>query len=382
MKGIEHEYLRECIRALCEARVKLLALPCKNAVSEGEYGKSDSLALDDVPEITICDMLTEFDPDLPLVTEEIGLSEKLRDTDDEFVCFLDPMDRSKVLANFLERFFEETIATVFQNERMIKEWEAECGGDVEVSGPYASITAIHHHSILFNVMINYITGIIYIASDEGIGTLSADQIFEEREQKRVLKRSIDLNNMLKPILFAERSEFSRFGSESVVTFCQNEQYKHNLVATKIFGNETIEEIQRKHLLYDRPGGPARILYLKEPPHAGFILSNGEKIGEWIGWLAYVKYSEAKLRAYEIAFESSWTRDQILMAPGPAYSILGDHIGEVRGRLHKTVKLSMAKLGYLDNPSRYRSTILVCPASNRDIITRLSISKYTELTFAS
>ena len=41
-----------------------------------------------------------------------------------------------------------------------------------------------------------------------------------------------------------------------------------------------------------PGGPMRVLYLSNlnPSPQGFILANGEKIGEWIGWLAFCRYS--------------------------------------------------------------------------------------------
>jgi hypothetical protein len=375
MQGIELQFMRECIEALCKARSALLSLSCSEAISKSNYGKGDSLCLDAAPEIaisrTLCD---DFDRYLPLITEEIGSSIKLRGTEDEVVYFSDPMDRSKVLRTFLEKQ-NGKIKDIFEDKNIIDKWEAECGDKIELSGPYGSITAIRHDSILFNVMINYITGIIYIASDAGVGKLSMSDIFDENEQA-IIKRTRDLLNTVESISFGG----SLIESKKFIAFCSGKKYEDNLISAKIFANEGIEQIRKEYLKYDNPGGPARILYLKAPLNSGFILSNGEKIGEWLGWLAYVKYSPQKLRAYEISFDSTWTRDQILMAPGPAYSILVNNIEEDKGIPYVKVKLNMSKLKFLDNPSRYRSTILICPETNREIIMRMNMQRRIELRF--
>lgn len=382
MKGLERQYLRECMRALCAARSQLLNMTCKEAISRGLYGKQDTLSLDGFPEMIIGDVLAEFDPTTPLLTEEVGSNFKLRTTEEEFICFSDPMDRSKVLAAFLENFPDEQIEAVFNNPSYLEKWKAEYGGDIELSGPYGSITAVRHHNIIFNVMINYITGLLYVASDEGVGWLPSDKIFETSEPK-ILKRSVELIKMLSPITISDTSAVK--DKESIVTYCDStepKKYEHNLLASKIFGKKSIGEIRQQHLIEYRPGGPARILYLKSPGHAGFILANGEKIGEWLGWLAYVKYLWPQIRAFEISFDDSLTRDQILMAPGPAYSILGDQIEEEKGRPFKIVRLNIAKLRFLNDPSRYRSTILVCPTTNLDLILRVAIQRSPELRFLS
>lgn len=380
MKGLERQYLRECIRALCEARSQFLNMSCKEAVAKGLYGKQDTLSLDGFPEMIIGDVLAEFDPTTPLLTEEVGSNFKLRATEEEFICFSDPMDRSKVLAKFLEQYLDQKIVEVFSSQEALRNWENQCGGDIDLSGPYGSITAVRHYNIIFNVMINYITGVLYVASDEGVGSLQSDKAFEGGDQK-ILKRSIDIINMLAPVKIDNILSGSNINAESIVSYCQDNDYISNLLASKIFGNQSIEEIQQQHFIEDQPGGPARILYLKSPRHAGFILANGEKIGEWLGWLAYVRHLWPKLRAFELSFDPSSTRNQILMAPGPAYSILGDHIEEDMGRTYKVVRLNIAKLRYLNDPSRYRSTILVCPATNRDLILRIAIQRSPELRFS-
>jgi len=96
--------------------------------------------------------------------------------------------------------------------------------DSLVSGPYGSITAIRHYYILFNVMINYITGMIYIASDAGVGKLSMSDVFEDPEQV-LLKRTKDLIKNLSPISFGKVTKKEK---EKFVTFCQGKKYEDNL----------------------------------------------------------------------------------------------------------------------------------------------------------
>ena len=325
--------------------------------------------------MVLCD---KFDPHLPLITEEIGANVKLRDTEDEVVCFSDPLDRSRVLVEFLTNQSGK-IETVFKNEKLIKVWESKFGGDIELSGPYGSITATRNFQILFNVMINYVTGMIYVASDEGVGKLLLDDLFEDKN-RTTLKRTRDLIHMLSPIKFNNDQELSTSKIDKFVTFCSGEEkYRDNLVSSKIFGNKTAEQIFNDHLIYKKPGGPARILYLQNPSQCGFILSNGERIGEWLGWLAYVKHRTSELCAFEISFESSWTRDQILMSPGKAYSIFLDDIRDDGGN-HVNVRLNMSKLRFLENPSIYRATILICPKSNKNIIRSMLEKRRIELRF--
>jgi len=132
MKGIERQYLRECIEALCKARFALLRLSCEEAVSKSSYGKGDSLYLDAAPEVAIIKTLCEdFDPHLPFITEEIGSSVKLRGTEDEVICFSDPMDRSKLLSEFLSKHTGK-VETIFQDKKIIQDWESNYGGDVEL----------------------------------------------------------------------------------------------------------------------------------------------------------------------------------------------------------------------------------------------------------
>lgn len=377
MKGLERQYLRECIKALVRAREALLSLECERAILRANYGKYDTLALDAAPEAALIRALCEdFDPHLLFVTEETGDDVVLRGSEDEVVCFSDPMDRSKVLAHFLStrtgRLREALAPDIVKSD-----WERENGGNIELTGAYGSITAVRHHHILFNVMINYITGRLYIACDAAIGTIGIEEAFDDGEKSR-LKRTDDLIQSVSAITFTKPRSWMERDAWRFVTFCKGNLYEDNLVASDVSQLRDVTEIKGR-LVYDEPGGPARILYLTEG-EAGFILANGEKIGEWIGWLAWVAHSDGALRAYEISFDSSWTRDEILMAPGQAYTILGDDIKRVRGKKSKAVQVNLMKLGFLRNPSQYRSTLLVCPASNEKIRDTLYQERCTELKF--
>src|SRR5690242_5743190 len=102
MTGLERQYLRECVGALVRAREALLSLSCERARARVRYGKSDTLGLDASPEAALIRALCDdFDPHLTFITEETGDDVHLRGTEEEVVCFCDPMGRSKVLCGFL-----------------------------------------------------------------------------------------------------------------------------------------------------------------------------------------------------------------------------------------------------------------------------------------
>jgi len=122
------------------------------------------------------------------------------------------------------------------------------------------------------------------------------------------------------------------------------------------------------------------LYLSELQNkhgpVGFILSNGEKIGEWMHWLSFVKYAHNKnggeaLQVYEISLERPWTKNGMLMSTSPPYSIFCD--GEDKQYL------DISRLRNFKHPSRFRSMIVVVPYNNERIIHVLEQHEYREIT---
>jgi fructose-1,6-bisphosphatase/inositol monophosphatase family enzyme len=79
------------------------ALRYEQALQKVPYGKADTLELDATPENAIKHVLTEwFDPNLILITEEDSKKANLSGSDHEVVCFVDPLDGSKLLTEFLQ----------------------------------------------------------------------------------------------------------------------------------------------------------------------------------------------------------------------------------------------------------------------------------------
>jgi len=141
--------------------------------------------------------------------------------------------------------------------------------------------------------------------------------------------------------------------------------------------------RERFLHYGKPGGPSRILYLSSlQPRSvpiGFILANGEKIGEWIHWLAFIQFarsqtdeSQPALTLYEIFQERPWTKEGVLMSTPPNYSVFREY----GSRLY----IDTSWLLRMPNPSRLRSTLIVAPFDNRWAIRASSQSGYRPIIF--
>lgn len=115
---------------------------------------------------------------------------------------------------------------------------------------------------------------------------------------------------------------------------------------------------------------------------GFVLANGEKIGEWIHWIPFVRFGKAEggtmqsaLALYEIHQERPWTKDGILMATTPPYSIFTHENDN-----GDTFVIDVDRLRSFANPSRVRSTILVASTSNSWAVTVMERHVYRRIEF--
>ena len=153
-----------------------------------------------------------------------------------------------------------------------------------------------------------------------------------------------------------------------VTFLGKDGYEDNLLGSKF-----IQENFRKDLHYDLPGGPSRVLYLSElqpmDHPIGFVLANGEKIGEWIHWFAFCRFAfspddlrKPALVLYEVSEDRPFTKEGILMSPSPPYSIF-----KVVDPVTRKVVLDVDRLEDFPKPSRYRGMLLMASSSNRTAI---------------
>lgn len=137
------------------------------------------------------------------------------------------------------------------------------------------------------------------------------------------------------------------------------------------------------LHYGKPGGPSRALYLSslQPSESpvGFILANGEKIGEWIHWLSFVQFSRSQsddsqpaLILYEIFQDRPWTKEGVLMSTPPNYSIFREYNGKLF--------IDTSWLLRMPNPSQLRSTLIVASCDNRWAVRSSSQSGYRPIMF--
>jgi hypothetical protein len=359
MRGIEKDLRDMSILALTKAFNELRSLRCSFAVERVGAGKSDTYGLDAIPEETVKAEVDNYDGDIVLVTEETGkmYSGELGLEPTQTVLICDPTDRSIKMREFLQNLILEdpTVANSTVHEAFsshMEQWRTQLGNPT-ISGASASITAIRDRRILFNVMVNYVTGELFTA--DSLGTTKSS--ISDRSTKELLKFSA-----------ADRQ------SRQFVTFLGKEGYAENMAKCNL-------GIKVDDCVEPWTGGPLRILNLSDLGQKGisFILSNGEKICEWMGWLSWVKYARdplesdtRALHAFRLFFESPRTKELVLVAPGPHYTIFVEEDGETRVNLDRMFQLA--------DPSHYRETILITPRENVGAISRVrSLGKYeTEL----
>lgn len=354
MKGVERDLRDMSISALTKAFEEIRSIECNFAVQPVGSGKSDTYGLDAIPEEAIKMEVENYDHDIVLVTEETGkmYSGELGLEPTQTVLICDPTDRSVKMREFLQKRIEDvpdaghmSVSDAFDKFR--KRWIDEFGNPA-ISGAAASITAIRDARILFNVMVNYVTGDLFIS--DSVGT---------HQRKIGKKHSQEIT------FSSERRKSSKF-----MTFLGKKGYTENLQKCNL-------GLKSQDCIDHWTGGPLRIVDLSSIGNTdvSFIMSNGEKVCEWIGWLSWVKYArdpaqgdERALRAFRLFFESPRTRELVLVAPGPHYSIFSEGDGETRVNLDRMFQLA--------DPSHYRETILITPRKNVAAISRVrSLGKY-------
>lgn len=384
MQGIEREYCDVCINALIGAWRELMEVTGAETLRQVRYGKGDTLGLDAIPEITIKGRLESFDNHAILITEELDDQARRRwPTDSDpikqpLMFFCDPTDRSIQLKEFFERISKENpIAKVgdIMNKCNPKElWEEMFESPVIVTGSTGAITCVRKGEIVFSVILNYISRTICVATDIGVYWYQLKDFSDSENEKITLAEIVkNGNNLCFPKV--DKSTCSLDDCKKFVTFLGKEGYQENFDDSMLF-MENADEF----LHHTKPPGPPRALYLSELQNnhgfVGFILSNGEKIGEWMHWLSFVKYACNEnggyaLRAYEIALERPWTKNGMLMSTSSAYSLFCS--------AGKKQYLDISRLRNFERPSQFRCMMVVVPCDNERIIHVLEQHQYREIT---
>ncbi|PIT90530.1 MAG: hypothetical protein COU22_01655 [Candidatus Komeilibacteria bacterium CG10_big_fil_rev_8_21_14_0_10_41_13] len=382
MHGIETAYCDVCIQAVIAAWRSIYEAPASELLSKVPYGKGDTLGFDAIPEIVIQERLKKFDPHSILITEELN-TDRLQSwpTSPEpiqqpLVSFADPTDRSKYLKKFLEHISNdqatEPIGKILKSQQTVKIWEELFEPPGSITGATSAITCLRKGVIIFSVILNYISQTIYVACRSGIFMMQLPDFDSDDIDNIFLDRIMKNGQNLQ----FPQIKYSTDDAKSFVTFVGKTGYNENLEDSLIFTN-----LDGKKIHHREPGGPARILYLSELQqsqfnHIGFILANGEKIGEWIHWLAFVKFSHAggseNLKIFEISLDRPWTKDGVLMSTSLPYSMFRDD------KVNGVNFLDISRLRPFDNPSKFRSMLVVTPASNERMLFTMRQRDFREI----
>ncbi|MBT3356497.1 hypothetical protein HN784_05120 [bacterium] len=385
MKGVEIKYADVCIGALFGAYRQLLQMTFGEALSETRYGKGDTKGFDASVESGIKKCLGDFNgEEIVLITEETDdVTSRVWPIDPNpkqqpKMFFSDPVDRSKYLEQIInlmaKKLFPDDdsgenakkrsnikVAELLMHEDIVKLWDKEVDAPASITGATAAITYVNRGRVIFSVILNFITRDIYVACDIGIKSVRIDKDFKNIPTKDPLEYIMREG---REIVFPSAMERSLVDDDlnNFVTFLGKDMYKEIFVESGIVPGD-----YKKFIHHDRPGGPSRVLYLsdlqpKEAP-VGFILANGEKIGEWMHWLPFVKFARnfsgnPALRLYEVSLKKALFKNDILVSTPPAYSIFNCRDEK------KYIDVSIMKNHA--QPSRFRSMLVIASSDNERI----------------
>ena len=384
MQGVEISHLNAAILAALKAYYDFRHSTVEDALRPvAAYGKKGTLGMDAGPEITICEELGRYDAGAVIVTEEIGsrgmrFSDTFRPNDPQTfrtVFISDPTDRSNQLKDFLSGFPKgKEIGDILGDPSSVGKWEKKFSAPVSITGATSAISCIRKGVPIFAVIVNYITQELVVSCAAGNRTLKlpskrpglVDLEYVRMNGEIVTFPGIDGGmNMRRFVTFL--GDTGKVG------------YKENFKDSGLMS----EADMAKFLHYGKPGGPSRVLYLSSlQPRSmpvGFILANGEKIGEWIHWLSFVQFarsqtdeSQPALILYEVFQDRPWTKEGVLMSTPPNYSVFREY----GSRLY----IDTSWLLKMPNPSRLRSTLILAPYDNRWAVRSSSQSGYRPIRF--
>jgi hypothetical protein len=264
---------------------------------------------------------------------------------------------------------------VLTRPQALVNWKKIAGGPASITGSTGSITCVRRGRIVFSVLLNYVTQELVVACSSGIFIVELEGNGSPKRHHMTLA---DVIKGGKPVTFGPIPPGSPWdNSKYFTTFLGSETktgYAGNMDSMDILSAADRKRFSR----YDQPGGPARILYLSSlrlsSDPMGFILANGEKITEWIHWIPFVRFArhgnEKTLRLFEILHSTPQTKDGILMATSPIYSVFR--------QFEDMVAVDVNFLRRFPNPSKYRSTLIVAPLNNEWVNSLMQQHCYREI----
>lgn len=300
--------LGRTVGAVLEAARIVWRLESHEAI-QAAPGKEDTLRLDADAEDTLIEWLEA--PDTAIVTEERGLHPAGARLDSmEWVHVVDPLDNSKpARAILVEAAKGSTVGAVLAAD-----------DTPELEAPAVSVCSVREGILSHAVLLNLAKPRLYVASEEGCFTI--DIHGAESGSLKLDERRVEI-----PWPKKGRGVRTYTGGKEI--------YTEHAAACGFASPESVES------------GPHRVLYLTglaASPSAA-VVANGEKLGEWLPWLAFAKWS-GRLAACTVFRHGAPTRGGVSLSPPASRSVLGDG-----GILWK-------RLEGVENPSAYRETVAV------------------------
>lgn len=387
MQGIEQTYCNVCINALVGAWRQMMEANGNEALKGVPYGKGDTLSLDATPEINIANRIETFDKHAILITEELDDQTIRRwptDADpikQPLMFFCDPTDGSSPFKTFLEELTRDDraqkIGRLMEARDPEKMWESMFQPPASITAPTTSITCVRKGEIVFSAILSYVCGSLCVASDKGVYRFKLKP-FDDSSNEEVTLTNVTHGGERLHFPSVRELKYTPDDCRRFVTFLgKSELYLKNFRDSRLFGEV---EDPEKFVHHREPPGPPRPLFLSELQNkhgpVGFILANGEKIGEWMHWLAFVKYAKdgdesQALRAFEVALERPWTKEGMLMSNSEAYSIFC--------RSGEKTYLDISRLRNFPRPSQFRCMLVVTRRDNERIIQVLQQYQCREVT---
>ena len=300
--------LSRTVGAVIEAARIVWRLESHEAI-QAAPGKEDTLRLDAAAEDTLIDWLEA--PDTAIVTEERGLHPPGARLDEmEWVHVVDPLDNSRPALGILAAApGNSAVGAVLASQKM-----------PELEAPAISVCSVREGILCHAVLLNLARPRLYVASAEGCFTIDirgAENGAPDLEESRVEI----------PWPEAGRGVRTYTGGREI--------YLEHAAACGFAATESVES------------GPHRVLYLTglSASPSSAVLANGEKLGEWISWLAFAKWSRCAA-ACAVHRRGAPARGGMSLSPAASQSVLGE------GRI------LWSRLRGVANPSNYRETVAV------------------------
>ncbi len=385
IQGVEIAHLNAALTAGLRAYYDFRHSTVEDALRPiGRYGKKDTLGMDAGPEITICEALGRYDHGAVVITEEVGskgmiVNDSFRPNDPQSfrtVFISDPTDRSNQLKKFLTGFSRnKLIGEIIGTPGALAQWEKKFGNPASISGANSAISCIRRGKPIFAVIINYITSQLFVSCAAGNRMLTLPEKHMDGIDFSYVQNNGEIISF--PGISNEPKSMRRF-----VTFLGDTGkigYKENFTDSGLMNVKDAKTF----LHYGVPGGPTRALYLsalqsRDKP-VGFVLANGEKIGEWVHWLSFVRFAKSRndesqpaLHLYEVFQDRPWTKEGVLMSTPPNYSVFREY--------DEQMYVDTSWLLRMPNPSQLRATLIVGPHDNRWAMRTGSQSRYRRIQF--